>query len=269
MIRFSWVYLSVIVFSCICITAEAQQDGSTDYKYNTYLKLNNGHAFYVELIDLRQDTIEVQLPSGNRILFLESQIRRLDQPLKADQKLKAKMVYDSHVFRDKQHPHFYQVSGGLLFGGAAVDFLSGANMGLAYKFSWRTQHFITANLGLDVLNGIFPVVSESLTIGYEWVSFHDRYNPYISGRIGWGLAQYIMDEEVFWWGVPPERTIESGYRAAVGTGLYFTGKKNAALNLGVELIIQQLTFNEEQNGVMSRQVNSLYRRIQFNIGYTF
>ncbi len=239
------------------------------FDYNTYFKLNSNMSFYGELIDMRADTIEIELASGRRIKILNHQLRKMEVHEPGGQAVDEGSRQESHLFREKISPHFFNISSGLIFGGTSDIILSGANMSLAYKYQWRPQHFLVGQMGVDIMDGLFPVVSESLTVGYDWVIFTDRVNPFISGRLGWGIAQHLDEEaETPWW-TPPERSIESGYRASIGTGVMFTGKKHSAFSLGVEFVVQQLTYHEVIPDVQTRVLDYSHRRIQFNMAYTF
>jgi len=264
-------FLILGILFCVGIaSADAQQQKDTaPFEYKTYFRLHSNHTFYAELIDMRGDTVEVELPSGNRVKLLGTQIQKMEVPEPRNQITEGQFVSKSHLLREKSGPHFFQLSSGLIFGGSSDVILSGANMSLAYKYQWRPQHFLVGQMGVDIMDGLFPVVSESLTLGYDWVIFTDRVNPFISGRLGWGIAQHLDEEaETPWW-TPPERTIKSGYRASIGTGVMFTGKRHSAFNLGVEFIVQQLTYHEVIQDVQTRILDYTHRRIQFNMAYTF
>lgn len=236
------------------------------YSYETHVKLTSNAQFFAELIHIRGDTIEFELKSGRRIKLPENRIREMkDGKLDAIHPIISKK---GHLFRDKDKPHFYHLSSGLIFGGASSVILSGANMSFEYKYRWRPEHFIVGQIGADIFDGVNPVLSESLTLGYDWVKYTDRVNPFLSGRIGWGIAQYLEGDEVPW-GQAPQRSIQSGYRARLGTGVIFTGKKNSAFSLGVDLIFQQLNYRMVWPEISTRNLDVLHRRIQFNIGYTF
>jgi len=142
-------------------------------------------------------------------------------------------------------------------------------MSLAYKYQWRPQHFLVGQVGVDIMDGLFPVLSESITVGYEWLKFTDRVNPFLSAQMGWGIAQYLDEEPDNLWWTPPERSIESGYRASLGTGVIFTGKRHSAFRLGVEFVLQQLTYREEFPDVQTTVLDYVHRRIQFNMAYIF
>jgi len=265
-------FFSVLLVS-LCLSASSvwAQDPTapSNYSYDTYFRMMSNASFYAELIDLRGDTVEIELPNGNRVKFLQNQFRKIEAPKPESlQSGTGGNEEKSHLFRDKERPHFYHISGGIIFGGNSSVILSGANMSFAYKYRWRPEHFLVGQIGTDVFDGLFPTLSQSLTLGYDWVKYTHRVNPFLSGRLGWGIGLYLQEEEVFW-GNPPERSIEGGYRASIGTGVVFTGGEHSAFTLGVNFIVQQLTHHEIQPDIITREIEVLHRRIQFNIGYIF
>ncbi len=246
-----------------------ESPGASNYNYDTYFRLMSNASFYAELIDIRGDTVEIELQSGNRIKFLQSQFKQIEAAKPESlQSGKSESEEKSHLFRDKKRPHFYHLSSGLIFGGSSSVILSGANMSFEYKYRWRPEHFLVGQVGADVFDGMFPTLSESLTLGYDWIKYTNRVNPFLSGRLGWGIGQYLSQEEVFW-GNPPERSINGGYRARIGTGVIFTGNQHSAFTLGIDFIVQQFTHHEIHPDILTREIDILHRRIQFNIGYTF
>lgn len=263
-----YIVLLGIVFCLIQPMLLFSQKGSNseDFNYQTHVKLTSDAQFFAELIDIRGDTIELELKSGRRITLPENRIREMED--RSSESSRLILTEKGHLFRDKEKPHFYNISSGIIFGGASSVILSGANMSFEYKYRWRPEHFIVGQLGADIFDGINPVLSESLTVGYDWIKYTDRVNPFFSGRIGWGIAQYLEDDETVW-GQSPQRSIQSGYRARLGTGVLFTGNKNSAFSLGVDLILQQLNYQIVWPDVSSRNLDVVHRRIQFNIGYTF
>lgn len=264
--------ISGILLICLGLSsvlfAQQSREGAA-FKYDTHFRLNSNSSFYAELIDMRGDTIEVELSSGNRVKLLSSQIRKMEAADPSSQKAVVGLAERNHLFREKLSPHFFQLSSGLIFGGSSDVILSGANMSFAYKYQWRPQHFLVGQMGVDIMDGLFPVLSESVTVGYEWVKFTDRVNPFLSAQMGWGIAQYLDEEPDNPWWTPPERSIESGYRASLGTGVMFTGKRHSVFRLGVEFVVQQLTYREEFPDVQTSVFDYEHRRIQFNIGYIF
>lgn len=261
--------LGILFWAAMGSVGAQQPKGPTSFEYKTYFKLQENQSFYGELIDMRGDTVEIELPSGSRVKLLDQNIKKMEVPDPDNQTYETRGGEKKHLFRDKISPHFFQLSSGLIFGGSSDVILSGANMSLAYKYQWRQQHFLVGQMGVDILDGLFPVVSESLTLGYDWVIFTDRVNPFISGRLGWGIAQHLDEQEETPWWTPPERSIESGYRASIGTGVLFTGKKHSAFSLGVEFVVQQLTYREVFPDVQTRVLDYSHRRLQFNMAYTF
>jgi|GEM_PF-1229260 len=241
----------------------------SQFEYGTYFRMNSNMSFYGELIDMRGDTLEIELASGNRIKLLSHQIRKMEAYDPSSRERTGEPEVRHHLFRDKATPHFFHISSGLIFGGSSDVILSGANMSTSYKNQWRPGHFLVGQVGVDIFDGLFPVLSESLTVGYEWMKFTNRANPFISGKLGWGIAQYLDEDEPTPWWTPPERSIESGYRAMLGMGVALTGKRNSAFSMSVDFIVQQLTYREVFPEVQTRVLDYTHRRIQFNLAYTF
>jgi len=261
-------FVSIFCAIGAAVWAQEKPTGS-EYKYNTYFKLKSNMSFQGELIDMRNDTLEIELASGNRVKLLSHQIQKMEVPDPSGTHKQIAEPERFHLFQDKNSPHFFHISSGLIFGGSSDVILSGANMSTSYKNQWRPGHFLVGQVGVDIFDGLFPVLSESLTVGYEWMKFTNRANPFISGKLGWGIAQYLDEDEPTPWWTPPERSIESGYRAMLGMGVALTGKRNSAFSMSVDFIVQQLTYREVFPEVQTRVLDYTHRRIQFNLAYTF
>ncbi len=243
----------------------AQEKGNNEKEYNTYLHLKNGIKVYVELVDIIDDTVVVELPNGRQIKYLESQIRSLVQPLSEEHEVLLAEARH-HWLEKKATPHFFQIRTGLLL----TTVLNGYHFGLNYKYRLRGGHFGTAEIDVDVLEGSQYVISQGFTLGYEWVYFTNMASPYVSGRVGWGIGQFL-GESIDPWRPISDRSIDGGYRAAIGTGLYFKSKRQTSFNIGVELFVQQMTFTYVSSGPWPGEtvIDQLYRRLNLNFGFTF
>ena len=257
MLKFLIIFISLFV----SLNIQAQQD----YAYKDKFKMNNGNTFVGQLIRIGADTTEIELASGNRILFLNDQIKFISQFLQENTSEENVIENRSYLF-ESGRKDFIDLSFGVNMFSSDGAVLTGLSVGLQYKRRLAPQHFMMLGYGFEALSGFTSTYAHPITLGYEFVLFEDRLSPYLNAKLGYAFLHPIdVDQSDF-----GERwEVKGGYRYALGTGILLQTKASSLLTLGLEYMVQDALFTSDSIWWGQSRRDVLFRRVFLKLGFTF
>lgn len=244
-----------------CLNIQAQQD----FAYKDKFKMKNGNTFVGQLIRIGADTTEIELASGNRILFLNDQIKFISQYTNEGTS-KEKLLRSNSSLYESDRNDFIDLSFGVNMFSSGGSILTGLSVGLQYKRRLAPKHFMMAGYGFEALSGFTSIYSHPVTLGYEFVLFEDRLSPYVNAKLGYAFLHPIdVDQSDF----GEQWAVKGGYRYALGTGILVQTKGNSLVSFGLEYMVQDALFQSDSIWWGQSRRDVLFRRIFLKLGFTF
>lgn len=258
------LFCAIFVFiQTLAPVAGVCQISNNQYHYRDKLVLKNNHLLVGQIVQYSQDTLILELSSGNQVTLLTNQVKKVIQydqeggnVTQGNPKLS--------VMKNPAKKHSVALSHGWMLGnlGNNNDPAVGQEISLLYKYNTHKGHVITGGTGLETFDVLGPITYVPVVLGYEYhIPVKMKSSLYLSLRTGYAFA-FIDEAEGF-------SDNKGGFMVNPNIGLLFAtnGKVGFFMETGLKFQEASYTFGDIWWG--TSEVDIIYKRFLFRFGIIF
>lgn len=231
------------------------QEKNSLFHYKDKIILKTNQVLFGQLVFYDQDSLIIELKSGNNVKFLSEQIKSVVQ---YSTKYKSKLPKLS-VMKNPDKSHIFALSTSVGLGSFRSDYGFGQEISAVYKYNTHKKHVLMGGVGLDAYSveeslAYFPIMT-----GYEYHFPVKMENSlYCSLLTGYSLPFNPLYSGVM--------VLEGGWMLNPGIGILFASGGRMGFFMEVGAKFQQASYSTWRS---EEVINSVLQRFIMRFGMIF
>lgn len=260
----SLLFCAIFVFiQTLAPVAGVCQVTEAPFHYKDKIVLNNNHLLVGQIIQYTQDSLVLELSSGNQVTLMSNQIKRVIQYI-SEKGIEVRKGPKLSVMKNPAKKHAIAASHGWMPGyyGQSREFMLGQEISLLYKYNTHKGHVFMGGTGIETFDMFSPINYVPLILGYEYhVPVQMKSSLYLNVRTGYTFA-FTGERNEF-------TENRGGYLFNPNIGILFATNGKVGFFIESGLKFQQASYILGNNWWGFSEVDIIYRRFLFRFGIIF